>query len=144
MAKGEDSIRVFVPPETKDRFKASCFHRGLNMSDVAAELIEEWLEENPPPETPAADQPQSVAELVQQHYFALLKDGKVKQEKLNAIAEGEEPSRNDLYIISSVVKIPQRELVNLYKRTFGKAPLSNGEREIEEKRRKPNGTGASS
>ncbi|WP_414529323.1 plasmid partition protein ParG [Nodularia chucula] len=46
MAQGEASIRVYLPPEIKDRFKTVCFFRGLNMSDVSAELIEDWLTKN--------------------------------------------------------------------------------------------------
>lgn len=46
MAQGEVSIRVYLSPETKDRFKTACFLKGLNMSDIAAELIENWLAEN--------------------------------------------------------------------------------------------------
>ncbi|MBE9052098.1 hypothetical protein IQ243_17050 [Nostocales cyanobacterium LEGE 11386] len=46
MAQGEASIRVYLPPETKDRFKTVCFFKGLNMSDVSAELIEDWLAKN--------------------------------------------------------------------------------------------------
>ncbi len=49
------------------------------MSDVAAKLIEEWLEENPPPE-PQMVGPQTIADLVQQNFFALMKDGTVVQE----------------------------------------------------------------
>lgn len=46
MAQGEASIRVYLPPEIKDRFKTVCFFKGLNMSDVSAELIEDWLAKN--------------------------------------------------------------------------------------------------
>ena len=46
MAQGETSIRVYLPPDIKDRFKTICFFKGLNMSDVSAELIEDWLAKN--------------------------------------------------------------------------------------------------
>ena len=46
MAQGEASIRVYLSPEAKDSFKTTCFLKGLNMSDVAAELIENWLKKN--------------------------------------------------------------------------------------------------
>jgi hypothetical protein len=46
VAQGEASIRVYLPPEIKDRFKTVCFFKGLNMSDVTAELIEDWLAKN--------------------------------------------------------------------------------------------------
>lgn len=46
MAQGEVSIRVYLLPESKDKFKTACFLKGLNMSDVTAELIEEWLAKN--------------------------------------------------------------------------------------------------
>jgi hypothetical protein len=46
VAKGEMSIRVYLLPELKDKFKTACFLNGLNMSDVTAALIEEWLAKN--------------------------------------------------------------------------------------------------
>ncbi len=46
VAKGEMSIRVYLLPELKDKFKTACFLNGLNMSDVTAALIEEWLTKN--------------------------------------------------------------------------------------------------
>ncbi|MBW4611453.1 MAG: hypothetical protein KME22_30755 [Hassallia sp. WJT32-NPBG1] len=46
MAQGESSIRVYMSPDTKHRFKTTCFLKGLNMSDIAAELIENWLVDN--------------------------------------------------------------------------------------------------
>jgi len=46
VAQGEASIRVYLSPETKARFKTVCFFRGLNMSDVTAELINDWLAKN--------------------------------------------------------------------------------------------------
>ncbi|MBI1242855.1 MAG: hypothetical protein GC195_15445 [Nostoc sp. RI_552] len=46
MAQGEASIRVYLSPEVKHRFKTVCFFKGLNMSDVSAELIEDWLAQN--------------------------------------------------------------------------------------------------
>jgi hypothetical protein len=46
VAKGEMSIRVYLLPELKDKFKTACFLNGLNMSDVTAALIEEWVAKN--------------------------------------------------------------------------------------------------
>src|SRR4028118_571601 len=46
VAKGEMSIRVYLLPELKDKFKTACFLNGLNMPDVTAALIEEWLTKN--------------------------------------------------------------------------------------------------
>ena len=46
VAKGEMSIRVYLLPELKDKFKTACFFNGLNMSDVTAALIEEWVAKN--------------------------------------------------------------------------------------------------
>jgi hypothetical protein len=46
VAKGEMSIRVYLLPGLKDKFKTACFLNGLNMSDVTAALIEEWLTKN--------------------------------------------------------------------------------------------------
>ncbi|HEY9799878.1 MAG TPA: hypothetical protein V6D25_05915 [Leptolyngbyaceae cyanobacterium] len=46
MAQGEASIRVYLSPDVKNNFKTVCFLKGVNMSDIAAELIEEWVKQN--------------------------------------------------------------------------------------------------
>lgn len=46
VAQGKASIRVYLSPEIKDSFKTTCFLKGLNMSDISAELIENWLKKN--------------------------------------------------------------------------------------------------
>ncbi|NEO34414.1 MAG: hypothetical protein F6K36_29245 [Symploca sp. SIO3C6] len=109
MAKGEESIRVFVSPEIKERFKASCFYRGINMSDVASKLIEEWLAVNPPPE-PQKTRKETIAELVQQNYYKLVTQSQIKLENLQAIASGKEPSKTDLKRIAEVLGIEEDQL----------------------------------
>lgn len=140
-ALSESRVRfsVYIPEELHTRFKLSTTARGVSMNSVIIDAMEQWLEKNPPPE-PQTKKPKTITQLIQVNYFALLKDGKLKPERLQVIAEGEEPTRNELYIISSVIKVPQKELVELHKKTYGSIPLSNGEREIEKKRKKkPNG-----
>ena len=124
VAKDKDSIRVYLEPKTKEEFKISCFDRGLNMSDVASELIEEWVRKNPPIKP---EQPQSIAKLVQQNFYQLLTDGKIKQENLKAIASGEMPSNAELSRIAHILDIREEELVSM------------SERDFPSKRRQPNG-----
>lgn len=136
-----EQISGVVPKEVSRRFRQIIAAKGLKISDGLAEALQDYVARNEPELLAASSgEPQTIAEFVQQHYFALTKSGKLTLEKLNAIAEGEEPTRNELYIISSVIKVPQKELVELHKKTYGSIPLSNGEREIEKKRKKkPNG-----
>jgi ParG len=46
MAKGQEAVRVYMSPEKKRAFKAACAAKGLEMSEVANNLIDEWLTEN--------------------------------------------------------------------------------------------------
>ncbi|MBD2511328.1 hypothetical protein H6G91_29465 [Nostoc muscorum FACHB-395] len=46
MAKGQEAVRVYMSPEKKRAFKAACAAKGLEMSEVANNLIDEWLKEN--------------------------------------------------------------------------------------------------
>ncbi|MBO3459909.1 hypothetical protein G7B40_030095 [Aetokthonos hydrillicola Thurmond2011] len=39
-------MHISIPDATKKRFHAACAIRGLKMSQVVAELIEQWLEVN--------------------------------------------------------------------------------------------------
>jgi hypothetical protein len=133
-----EQVSGVVSRDVSRRFRQVIAARGLKISDGLEEAMQEYVDRYEPEFTASSTEPETITQLVQQNYFAILRSGKLATDKLQAIAEGEEPSRNDLYIISSVVKIPQKELVALHKRTFGHAPLSNGERELE-KRRDPNG-----
>ncbi|NEQ64974.1 MAG: hypothetical protein F6K21_05630 [Symploca sp. SIO2D2] len=41
---------VYLEPKVKAKFKRACFDRDVNMSDIIAELVENWLKANPPAE----------------------------------------------------------------------------------------------
>ncbi len=49
----EPSIRVYVPLEKKLKFKTICSSKGLVMTDVINELIDQWIAENDLPSIPA-------------------------------------------------------------------------------------------
>ena len=104
------------------------------MNAVVVETIEEWLKDNEV--LPESSSPNSIAALVQQHYYALLKSKKFKTEEIEALAEGKEPTRNQLYIINSVItSLSQSEIFELHKKTFGHLPVSNEDRAVERKQR---------
>jgi hypothetical protein len=49
----DPSIRVYVPLEKKLKFKTICSSKGLVMTDVINELIDQWIAENDAPSIPA-------------------------------------------------------------------------------------------
>ena len=51
----EPSIRIYLSPEKKLRFKTACVSQGRDMSDVTNELIDKWLEENESPSVTKKD-----------------------------------------------------------------------------------------
>ena len=42
------SVKIYLPEETRAKFKASCAMRSLSMNEVLLEYIETWLEEHEP------------------------------------------------------------------------------------------------
>ncbi|WP_445250330.1 plasmid partition protein ParG [Microcoleus sp. OTE_8_concoct_300] len=42
------SVKIYLPEETRAKFKASCAMRSLSMNEVLLEYIETWLQENEP------------------------------------------------------------------------------------------------
>ena len=45
----QEAVRVYMSPEKKRAFKSACAAKGLEMSEVTNQLIEEWLKENAVP-----------------------------------------------------------------------------------------------
>jgi hypothetical protein len=121
VAKDKDSIRVYLEPNIKETFKTACFDRGLNMSDVTAQLVEDWVRRNPPLKQ-KEEQPQSVAQIVQQNFWTL-REHNIKN--IDAIAKGAAPTKADIMRISSILNLDQGELLRLAKDEFGKLPPSN-------------------
>ena len=42
----QDYVTVYLESEVKRKFKSQCALSGVDMSAIAAELIEKWLAEN--------------------------------------------------------------------------------------------------
>lgn len=109
-----------IPTELARMFGIYCAAEQISKSDGLERAIEALLEKQPEfSKSGQAKQPATIAEVVQQNYYALLKDGKIKPENLQAIAEGGEPSKADLSRLSSMVKsISQQELFAMRDRDF--------------------------
>ena len=45
-----ERLNLSMEEKLKRRFNTVCTWKGVNMSDVAHELIEKWVEENAPPD----------------------------------------------------------------------------------------------
>ncbi len=44
-----ERLNLSMEEKLKRRFNTVCTWKGVNMSDIAHELIEKWVEENAPP-----------------------------------------------------------------------------------------------
>ena len=44
-----ERLTLSMEEKLKRRFNTVCTWKGINMSDIAHELIEKWVEENAPP-----------------------------------------------------------------------------------------------
>ncbi len=96
--------------ERIEKIRSDSAWRALTLSKKAILLLEEYLtllEEQARHAPPERQKPQTLAELVQQHYWAL-KKANIKN--IDVIAEGGTATQADLIRISSVVGIDLREL----------------------------------
>ncbi len=92
------------------------------MSDVGADLIEQWLKENEVILEEEKKLPVSIAQVVQQNFWAL-RQHNIKN--IDEIASGQPPTKADIIRISSILNIDQGELLQLAKKQFGTLPKSN-------------------
>ena len=115
-AKREASIRVYLPNEVKEQFRLAALHKGITMSDIAFDLIERWLKENPPPVLQESRPPaKSFTELIRQNYFDLMASGKIKHMRLKELSFGHKPSAKELQFLQELLDIdiePLKELVS--------------------------------
>ena len=123
-----------MPQELVRRFKIYCLDNSFDNSEGLEKILTDYfgqLESQNLPNASASEQraiiPETIAEIVQQNYYGLLSDGKIKPENLQKIAEGHEPSKPDIYRIASFLHVEARELLALRDRTF------------KSKRKEPNG-----
>lgn len=80
----------------------------LTISEVVEQALVEYLDQKQIQVLSA--QPQTIAELVQQNYYKLVSNGKIKPENLQAIASGSEPSKTDLRRIAETLGIDVHQL----------------------------------
>jgi hypothetical protein len=50
----QDSLKIYIDKALKLKFKALCAMQDKDMSEIASELIEQWVKQN---ETPPENQP---------------------------------------------------------------------------------------
>lgn len=97
-------IKGVVSEELRNDFKAACAKEGRSMNEVLTTLAHEYVTKvlksqgSKRPEK----QPQSLAELVQKHFFVL---HKANIKNIMAIAEGGHATHADVIRISSVLDI---------------------------------------
>lgn len=105
-AKREASIRVYLPSEVKEQFRLAALHKGITMSDIAFDLIERWLKENPPPVIQESKPlPKTFTELIRQNYFDLMASGKIKHMRLKDLSFGHKPNAKELQILQELLDI---------------------------------------
>lgn len=108
------AIRVFMPPELRDTFKAVCTLKRSTMNDVTVSLIEGYIEQNkallPKEEDGLASLPESLKQLIRDKYFYLMNSGKIPQLRLKQLGFTETASKQERKIISDVLGIPLENL----------------------------------
>jgi antitoxin component of RelBE/YafQ-DinJ toxin-antitoxin module len=115
VAKGDEAVRVYMPPEKKRAFKASCSAKGMEMSEVVNILIDRWLKENPSPSSQQTTTVQSIAELVKTHYFELSEQ---EVPNIAAITKGGEPLKADILRIAKALSLDYQEVLAIALRSF--------------------------
>jgi hypothetical protein len=118
-------VTSHVPKDLARRLKRYCADNDTTITDTVTLAIEEFLEKHE--ERFVENKPETIAQLVQQNFYQLLTDSKIKPESLKAIAAGEKPSNAALSRLANILDIREEELVSLR------------DREFPSKRRQPNG-----
>ncbi len=115
-------LTVYVRKDLKRDFKLLCAAMDVSMSEVIGEFVEAWVEKNRDKLSRTAansEQPQSVAQIVQQNFWTL-REHNIKN--IDAIAKGAAPTKADIVRISSILDLDQGELLRLAMSEFGELP----------------------
>lgn len=120
-------VTSHVPKDLARRLKRYCADHDTTITDTVTQALEDFLEKHDKHPVLMENKPKTLVELVQQNYYRLVSDGKVKLENLKAIADGEKPNNADLVHIAQILDIQEEELVVMRDRDF---PVN---------RRQPNG-----
>lgn len=115
-------LTVYVRKDLKRDFKLLCAAMDVSMSEVIGEFVEAWVEKNRDKlsrTTANSEQPQSVAQIVQQNFWTL-REHNIKN--IDAIAKGAAPTKADIVRISSILNLDQGELLRLAMSEFGELP----------------------
>ncbi len=115
-------LTVYVRKDLKRDFKLLCAAMDVSMSEVIGEFVEAWVEKNRDKlsrTTANSEQPQSVAQIVQQNFWTL-REHNIKN--IDAIAKGATPTKADIVRISSILDLDQGELLRLAMSEFGELP----------------------
>lgn len=115
-------LTVYVRKDLKRDFKLLCTAMDVSMSEVIGEFVEAWVEKNRDKLSRTAvnsEQPQSVAQIVQQNFWTL-HEHNIKN--IDAIAKGAAPTKADIVRISSILDLDQGELLRLAMSEFGELP----------------------
>ncbi len=107
-----------IPTDLARRFGIYCAAKQISKSDGLEKAIELLIKQEPEFSLSGQTQPKTIAELVQQNYFALLSDGKIKPENLQALASGNKPSNPDLARIAQILEIPDEQLKKMRDHEF--------------------------
>lgn len=111
-------VTSHVPRDLARRLKRYCADHDTTITDTVTQALEDFLDKHEKHPVLMENKPRTLAELVQQNYYRLVSDGKVKSENLKAIADGRKPNNADLVRIAHILNIQEEELVAMRDRDF--------------------------
>lgn len=111
-------VTSHVPRDLARRLKRYCADHDTTITDTVTQALEDFLDKHEKHPVLMENKPKTLAELVQQNYYRLVSDGKVKSENLKAIADGGKPNNTDLVRIAHILNIQEEELVAMRDRDF--------------------------
>ena len=85
----------------------------LTISEVVEQALVEYLDQKQI--QVLSPQPQTIAELVQQNYYKLVTDGKIKPENLQDLASGKKPSSSDYRRIAEILGVDEHQLEAMWR-----------------------------
>lgn len=109
-------VESFTPPPTVESILASLSrYSRQQIGRIVRAGLDLLIGAPIPKPTPA---PETLSDLVKSNYFELIHSGKLKPDRVKALAFGENPTTAELAIISYVLEVAEEFVVELRDRSF--------------------------
>ncbi len=106
-------VTAFLPSALGKLLRVFVAHQETTLSEVVEAALTEYLNKRMVQAAIPTPQPETLADLVKTHHFALTNSGKLDPDRLKDLAFGQEPTTAELAIIANVLDVAEEFVVEL-------------------------------